>query len=47
MRAGLMLRQAMLVNATLFNSDCWQGKDVAKDIKSLNKPDKALHRKLP
>ena len=46
LQSGLMLRQAMLVNGTLFNSECWQGKDVDKDIKILNKPDEALHRSL-
>ena len=45
-QAGIMLRQAMLVNGTLFNSECWQGKDVQKDISNLNKPDKALHQSL-
>ena len=42
-RSGIMLRQAMLVNGTLFNSKCWQGPSIYKDIKTLNKPDKALH----
>ena len=45
-QAGIMLRQAMLVNGTLFNSECWQGNSVSKDICSLNKPDEALHRSL-
>ena len=46
LQAGLMLQQAMLVNGTLFNCECWQGKGVDKDIKILNKPDEALHRSL-
>ena len=45
-QAALMLRQAMLVNGTMFNSECWQGKTVSTDIKVLNKPDQALHRAL-
>ena len=45
-QAGLLLRQAMLVNGTLFNSECWQGKEVSKDILLLSKPDQALHRSL-
>ena len=30
----------------MFNSECWQGKEVFKDILLLNKPDQALHRSL-
>ena len=41
-----MLRQAMLVNGTLFNSECWQGPSIDKEIKTLNKPDEALLRGL-
>ena len=51
---GIMLRQAMLVNETQFNSECWQGTVVDKEIKTLSKPDKALllglvsrHAKVP
>ena len=29
-----------------FNSGCWQGKIVAKDINVLSKPDEAMHRSL-
>jgi hypothetical protein len=45
-QSALMLRQAMLVNGTMFNSECWQGKTVSSDIKVLNKADKGLHRSL-
>ena len=44
--AALLLRKAMLVNGTMFNSECWQGKTISKDIEVLNKPDEALHRSL-
>ena len=45
-RSGLLLRQAMLVNGTLFNSECWQGTDVNKEVLSLDKPDQSLLRGL-
>ena len=45
-KSGIMLRQAMLVNGTLFNSECWQGPNVDKEIMTLNKPDQALLRGL-
>ena len=45
-QAALMLRQAMLVNGTMFNSECWQGRTVSKDINVLSKPDEAMHRSL-
>ena len=45
-RSGLMLRQAMLVNGTLHNSECWQGTEVDKEVSRLNKPDQALLRGL-
>ena len=45
-KSGIMLRQAMLVNGILFNSECWQGPNVNKDIMTLNKPDQALLRGL-
>ena len=44
--SGLMLRQAMLVNGILYNSECWQGTNVDKEILSLNKPDQSLLRGL-
>ena len=46
MKSGVMLRQAMLVNGTLYNSECWQGINVDKEIQTLNKPDLALLRGL-
>ena len=45
-RSGITLRQAMLVNGILYNSECWQGKDVDKGILTLAKPDQALLRGL-
>ena len=44
-KSGL-LRQAMLVNGTLYNSECWQGTDVDKEILGLELPDQALIRGL-
>ena len=44
-QAGLSLRQAMLVNGILFNSEAWQGTDT-KDILILEKVDEALLRGL-
>ena len=53
-KSGIILRQAMMVNGTLYNSECWQGTDVEKEIKTLSKPDQALlwglvsgHAKVP
>ena len=43
--AGLNLRQAMLVNGTLFNSEAWHGV-TKKDIILLEKVDEALLRGL-
>ena len=43
--AGLRLRQAMLVNGCLFNSEAWQGVTMA-DIVLLEKVDEALLRGL-
>ena len=45
-KSGIMLRQAMLVNGILFNSECWQGPNVDKEIRTLDKPDQALLRGL-
>ena len=45
-KSGIMLRQAMMVNGTLYNSECWQGVNVDKLVKTLNKPDEALIRGL-
>ena len=45
-QSGLMLRQAMLVNGTLYNSECWQGLDVDSEILGFAKPDEALLRGL-
>ena len=42
---GLKLRQAMLVNGILFNSEAWQGID-KDDIKHLEKIDELLLRSL-
>ena len=36
----------MLVNGILFNSECWQGPNVDKEIRTLDKPDQALLRGL-
>ena len=44
-QAGLSLRQAMLLNGILFNSEVWQGTET-KDIISLEKVDEALLRGL-
>ena len=51
--AGLSLRQAMLLNGTLFNSEAWHSVSI-KDILFLKKNDKALlrgflqsHAKIP
>ena len=43
--AGLKLRQAMLINGVLFNSEAWQG-IYLKDIMLLEKVDEALLRGL-
>ena len=45
-QAALLLRQAMLVNGTLFNSECWQGKNSSKLISDLSKPDQLLFRSI-
>ena len=45
-KSGLLLRQAMLVNGTLYNSECWQGQDVDTGIQGLAKPDQSLLRGL-
>ena len=42
-QAGLSLRQAMLLNGILFNSEAWQGPDT-KNIVLLEKVDEALLR---
>ena len=42
-QAGLSLRQAMLINGILFNSEAWHGVD-KKDIVMLEKMDEALIR---
>ena len=42
-QAGLSLRQAMLLNGILFNSEAWQGPDT-KNIIMLEKVDEALLR---
>ena len=42
-QAGLSLRQAMLLNGILFNSEAWQGPET-KDILVLEKVDEALLR---
>ena len=42
-QAGLSLRQAMLLNGILFNSEAWQGAET-KDIIQLEKVDEALLR---
>ena len=44
-QAGLSLRQAMLVNGILFNSEAWHGV-TKKDIITLEKVDEALLRGL-
>ena len=44
-QAGLRLRQAMLLNGMLFNSEAWHGVD-EKDIILLEKVDKALIRSI-
>ena len=46
MKYGIMLTQDLLVNGTLYNSECWQDTDVEKEIKTLNKPKQALLRGL-
>lgn len=46
MKSGTMLRQAMMINGTLYNSECWQGSDVDSLVKTINKPDEALIRGL-
>ena len=43
--AGLRLREAMLINGTLFNSEAWQGIS-QKDVEELEKVDEALLRGL-
>ena len=45
-RSGILLRQAMLVNGSLYNSECWQGKSVDREVSTLDKPDQALLRAL-
>ena len=45
-QSALLLRQAMLINGTMFNSECWQSRNIAKEILELPKPDQALHRNL-
>ena len=45
-KSALLLRQAMLINGTMFNSECWQSRNISKDILELTKPDMALHRNL-
>ena len=42
-QAGLSLRQAMLINGIMFNSEAWQGAET-KDIIQLEKVDEALLR---
>ena len=42
-QAGLSLRQAMLINGILFNSEAWHGVE-KKDINMLEKVDEALLR---
>jgi hypothetical protein len=44
--AGLLLRQAMLVNGSLYNSESWQGREIPRDTMALEKPDEALLRGL-
>ena len=44
MEMGLKLRQAMLINGVLFNSEAWH--NVTKDIKALEKVDESLIRSL-
>ena len=44
-KAGLKLRQAMLLNGTLFNSEAWQGISQA-EINMLEKVDEDLMRGL-
>ena len=44
-KAGLLLRQAMLVNGILFNSEAWHSTN-SKDISVLEKVDEALLRGL-
>ena len=44
-QAGLSLRQAMLINGILFNSEAWHGVD-EKDIMVLEKVDEALIRSI-
>ena len=45
MRSAMLLRDAMLVNSMLFNSEAWQG-IVRDDIEQLSRVDVALFRKL-
>ena len=45
-QSWLMLRQAMLVNGTLYNTECCQGLDVDSEILGFAKPDEALLRGL-
>ena len=33
-KSDVMLRKDMIVNGTLYNSECWQGSDVNKKVKS-------------
>ena len=45
-RAGLLMRQAMLINGTLFNTEAWHNV-TTKDIVVLEKVDEALLRRAP
>ena len=44
-KAGIILRQAMLINGTLFNSEAWHGIS-DKEVSSLEKVDEALLKGL-
>ena len=46
LQSALLLRQAMLINGTMFNSEYWQSRNISKEILELTKPDQALHRNL-
>ena len=45
MEIGLMLRQAMLLNGVLFNSEAWHGVSL-DDIKTLESVDEQLSRSI-
>ena len=44
-KAGTLLRKALLINATLFNSEAWHGVNFAQ-VEALEKVDEALLRGL-